>query len=145
MPARYGAAVLLAACLSACAGAAPEPRLVDDAGVVRESRFLLGGELPDDPPDPISDREWATIDRHGAAVVTPATGWDLRIAWFGGPCSTAPTVEVSSSRGEIVAVTVNHGPEVVGPGGCGDALVAHAVELRTSAAIAPDLAVSGHE
>lgn len=125
--------------VTAC-GKEPEPELMDEAGTVTGWEWRFGVDVD------LSREDWLAIDRNGAIRHEPPTGWDLRIVWGGTACQVAPMVRLTGSSQMIEAVTVNNGPQVLPPGeSCGDALVAHALDIKASPAPQGEIDVSGEE
>src|SRR5699024_9310628 len=68
---------------------------------------------------------------------------DARVAWAGLPCNTAPTVTVTRDGPNAVMVTVDPGPEVLGPGEERAAVgVDHAVDLSFALNSIPQMSVA---
>jgi hypothetical protein len=110
---RVTVVLAMVALLAACQGEAEppdaHPELVDPEGLVAQHEFLLPAR--DDDVLPHLDRP---VDDQ-AVVIDGPDGVDVRVVWTALPCQVAPRVEVSRELNNLV-VTVDRGPQVLGPG-----------------------------
>src|SRR5690606_2882647 len=113
-----GAAVLVGALVltSACSRQ-PEPRLIDETGLVTEYRFST---TPDN--DLAIDYREIEVAGTGAIAVAPPPGWDIRVVWPAGHCLLSPTVRVTGTPEQVTTIRVDYGPEV-GLGACPEELL----------------------